>query len=419
MAVIKDVICAEAIGDDLNVPWLRDEIVFPQPGCDWPIAQPSAPCSGWVRQVADAQEFADTICEKIGVVVAESLDHFIGYLVAGNGTIGEVVQLEDQFVAINATVGSSEFFYNPVEKMHGSVTTTIMNPDHHLMVYSIDSQEEPQTFSVKVDNQFGVQSLNISGPFGLVVPTQKLYPGNHTMPVGLDHFLLYDVIGGQDVDVVVDLNDQFGEQLGVEVYEPVLFATPVQKTRDIWCPCEPCGVEVTEIVNPEWNLVIYEIELWDIVNEEIYVTNQFGEEQHAWVLGPDRLAVPSTERRCSLTIFSTSGGRVSLPGVGTFTYDCGTEVELDASASANCWFVDWTGDVVDDVNAATTTIFVNGDYYITANFECEECGGFISISVRDTPIAKVVQTLLGLLMLVSLPAALWVRKRRGRGLKHT
>jgi uncharacterized repeat protein (TIGR02543 family) len=72
----------------------------------------------------------------------------------------------------------------------------------------------------------------------------------------------------------------------------------------------------------------------------------------------------------NLTISSTAGGAVTDPGEGTFPYDAGTEVDLVATPDADYHFVNWTGDVgtVDDVNAATTTITMNGDYSITANF---------------------------------------------------
>jgi len=72
-----------------------------------------------------------------------------------------------------------------------------------------------------------------------------------------------------------------------------------------------------------------------------------------------------------LTISSTDGGSVIVPGEGTFTFDEGTVVSLVAETAGTCWlFVDWTGDVgtVADVNAAATTIMMNGDYTITAHF---------------------------------------------------
>ena len=72
-----------------------------------------------------------------------------------------------------------------------------------------------------------------------------------------------------------------------------------------------------------------------------------------------------------LTISSTAGGSVTTPGEGVFTYDEGAVVDLVATPGAGYLFVEWTGDVgtIDDVYAASTTITMNGDYSITANFE--------------------------------------------------
>ena len=76
-----------------------------------------------------------------------------------------------------------------------------------------------------------------------------------------------------------------------------------------------------------------------------------------------------------LTISSTTEGwllcgNVITPGEDTFIYSSGAVVNLVAQAEEGCQFVCWTGDVgtISDVNAATTTITMNGDYSITANF---------------------------------------------------
>jgi len=71
-----------------------------------------------------------------------------------------------------------------------------------------------------------------------------------------------------------------------------------------------------------------------------------------------------------LTTSSTAGGSVTEPGEGVFTYDEGTVVDLVAEAQEGYRFVEWTGDVEEivDVYAASTTITMNGDYSITANF---------------------------------------------------
>jgi len=77
---------------------------------------------------------------------------------------------------------------------------------------------------------------------------------------------------------------------------------------------------------------------------------------------------------CDLTVFSTTGGSVTIPGEGTFPYDEGTVVDLVAEAEEGYQFGSWTGDVgsIPSVNAATTTITMRGDYSVTANFEEDE-----------------------------------------------
>jgi hypothetical protein len=213
------------------------------------------------------------------------LDHFKGYVVE-NATApytGEVVFLEDQFVSLNATVTSAELFCNPAEKLHNDVLTPLSNPDHHLTVYGIDYEEEPEMRFVEVVNQFGTQQLTVSGPIALAVPTQK---EGHEPPVGLDHYLLYFVDNGPLVEAFVDLNDQFGDELDALLSQSVLLANPVRKTHE---------GEVTEIVNPEEHLVFYWIDIeGDPFQMQVQVVNQFGE-QTLDVSGPELLAVPSTK----------------------------------------------------------------------------------------------------------------------------
>jgi len=73
----------------------------------------------------------------------------------------------------------------------------------------------------------------------------------------------------------------------------------------------------------------------------------------------------------TLTISSTAGGSVTTPGEGVFTRNAGTVVNLAATPASDYAFVNWTGNVgsIANVNAAYTTITMNGNYSITANFE--------------------------------------------------
>jgi uncharacterized repeat protein (TIGR02543 family) len=79
-----------------------------------------------------------------------------------------------------------------------------------------------------------------------------------------------------------------------------------------------------------------------------------------------------------LTISSTVGGSVTLPSGGAFTYDAGTVVSIAATPATGYQFVNWTGDVgtIANINAASTTITMNGDYSITANFEAIPAGQY-------------------------------------------
>ena len=72
-----------------------------------------------------------------------------------------------------------------------------------------------------------------------------------------------------------------------------------------------------------------------------------------------------------LTTASGSGGSVTTPGEGSNTYNSGTVVNLVATPDSGYTFVNWSGDVtnVADVNAASTTITMNADASITANFQ--------------------------------------------------
>jgi len=74
-----------------------------------------------------------------------------------------------------------------------------------------------------------------------------------------------------------------------------------------------------------------------------------------------------------LTISSTSGGLVSAPGEGTYPYGAGILVQLVATPAEGYEFRSWTGDIanISDPNTVSTTITMNGNYAIVANFGVE------------------------------------------------
>jgi hypothetical protein len=86
-----------------------------------------------------------------------------------------------------------------------------------------------------------------------------------------------------------------------------------------------------------------------------------------------------------LTIASTEGGEVIIPGEGIFNYYEGTVVNLTAEPDEGYRFVNWTGYVgtIADVHAPSTTIIMNGDRSITACFAREIWDWYDLDAIRD------------------------------------
>ena len=79
----------------------------------------------------------------------------------------------------------------------------------------------------------------------------------------------------------------------------------------------------------------------------------------------------------TLTVSSTAGGVVSTPGEGAFQYDHGTNTTVTAAADDNYHFVAWTGTAVDtgkvaDAGSASTTVTIDADYTLQANFALDQ-----------------------------------------------
>jgi hypothetical protein len=215
----------------------------------------------------------------------QPLDHFKWYPAFGS-TVNENVQLVDQFVSINATVGTIWGFANPASKFYNLEWTYPGNKNNHLTFYWLSYEGGEGAWDVTVDNQFGTsQHLLVGNPQFLAVPTQKEDLGQ---PMGLDHFLCYTVYEYDTVPSVdVKLEDQWIPALETDtVAEPFLFAVPVQKTH---------AGNVTEIMNPDEHLLFYMIGGGTFTIIDVPIANQFGQWYIDAYQGPtfNLLGVPS------------------------------------------------------------------------------------------------------------------------------
>ena len=84
----------------------------------------------------------------------------------------------------------------------------------------------------------------------------------------------------------------------------------------------------------------------------------------------------------TLTSSSGNGGDVTTPGEGAYNYDHGTVASIVATADTNYHFVNWTGTGVTagkvaNPNSASTTITMDGDYTVVANFAIDQHINFV------------------------------------------
>jgi PKD repeat protein len=104
----KDEIDAEAIGTFIDSSWLRDNIVWPQPGV---IAPPYIPGYGWVRVVTNFEEFSETIGEKFELIFYKYDPRFTYEFDACDGT-GLYINGVDSMMPPTADAGGGQEGYS-------------------------------------------------------------------------------------------------------------------------------------------------------------------------------------------------------------------------------------------------------------------------------------------------------------------
>lgn len=221
------------------------------------------------------------------------LDHFKVYKLTEPQELLVDVDLTDQF-ATNAKTSNLRYmshFATPVAKVHGERTYEILKKDHHLTWYWLVQEELEPRRAIRFRNQLGDSSVTIGEPRHLLTPAQKLSDPESERPEGLDHYKCYQVLevhAAPDA-VVVDLEDQFGPEVGVSLGAVQLFCLPVLKE----------GHEADGLYNEKDHLAVYEIGPLAAANDA-RVWDQFRDEWNiAWGQAV-QLCIPSKKLEVQL-----------------------------------------------------------------------------------------------------------------------
>ena len=160
-----------------------------------------------------------------------------------------------------------------------------------------------------------------------------------------------DVIGWTDI---VQVAAGFLYTVGMKA-DGTVVATTIADPSEEYGQCDVADwTDIIQVAAGDYHTV-------GLRSDGTVVAAGIGAELYKWNLG-------TTHH--DLNISSTTGGSVTAPGEGVFTYGGGTVANLVAEPEEGYQFVRWTGDTgtVDSINAESTRVAIWGDYVITANF---------------------------------------------------
>ena len=233
------------------------------------------------------------------------LEHFQCYpVIRSTPDIDVVVGLSDQFNTNlqKAFVRDARWFCNPTRKLHNGQAFGVRDIRQHLTFYWTPTITEP-TRIVKIQNQFGQQTLRTHESLFLAVPTKKAV---HDEPQRLDHFKCYRATGRRVRRPSVGLSDQFILPVTRHrVRRPVAFCNPARKLHENENP------DPTEISNAQAHLTCYSMTAGDDFIGQTGIRNQFGR-QGLLVGTPRVLCVPT--RKLGFEVLSPNDTEPSPDG---------------------------------------------------------------------------------------------------------
>ena len=134
----------------------------------------------------------------------------------------------------------------------------------------------------------------------------------------------------------------------------------------------------TTVTDSSWQYFEYDISAFVDNQPAVYIRwgmGQTNRKDHysGWNIDDVQVSGNGVVTQYTLTTSSTTGGSVTTPGEGSFQYTQGTLADINATPDINYHFVDWTGTAVDagkvaNPSSAETTVTMNNDYTVQANF---------------------------------------------------
>ena len=428
-----DEIDAEGIGDIpydedgwADVVWLRDRIVYPQPGS---IA-PDSWEPGWVylgenpeNGVQTAAEFKEAICHKVGGA-PETCEYEL--TVTSDGCCE--VSVDGEYTV---APGATEVFTFDCGEEVDLEALEVENCDFVEWTGDVDAYESTSATVTMNDDKTVTAVCETSGP--CMHELTVISEGCCVVDVYVGEELVGSVKPGGEFtddfacDTVVDLeaveveNCDFVEWIGADNNESTSATVTMNDDKTVTAVCAgPCMHELTvtsdgccevsvdgeytvapgatevftfdcgEPVNVnlealDWHCCEGECDLemsWIVDGEPVAVSgilSVYMDDNHTVVLRCRVTPEPPRPSLARLHVESSDGGEVTNPGEEISWYFTGSVVHLLAVADEGYEFVNWTGDVADP-NADDTTIYMHFNKNVTANFSPP-----VLVSIEVTP----------------------------------
>ncbi len=354
MTVDQDTFDAEFIGLQGEISnWLKTSIVWPQPG----YYAPPFTSTGWVRVVANAQEFADTICDKIRLLMNFSLTMQVSGCGTTTPSVGGHIYPADEVVNITATPCEGWEFTGWTGDVAdpGSPTTTV----------TVDMDKTVTANFAKIPRTLTMQ---VSGC-------------GTTSPLIGDHVYEHGTI--VDISAVPCPGWEFVNWTGA-VADPNSDTTTVTMNSDktvtanfsaitptLTMQVDGCGSTAPSVGDHvyTWGTVVgisadpcpgWAFDSWigDVANSTSPMTTV--------TMDADKTVTAKFLPPLTLTM-QVNGCGVTTPAIGSHVYVPHTVVDISVTPCPGWEFVSWTGDVGNSTSPATT-VTMNSDKTIIVNF---------------------------------------------------